>query len=110
MPDVYVSATGSDADFVLKLIDAYPDPSSDEPANPRHIIVNGSQMLVLNSCGKGFKSKPQNQYDMLFSDSLLPTHFSKPIIGNINEPATKETIKSRKSSDAVPNTFCKKGV
>jgi putative CocE/NonD family hydrolase len=44
--DLYVSTTGSDADFVVKLIDVYPDSSSDDPANPKHIKMSGYQMLV----------------------------------------------------------------
>ncbi|MFZ4620984.1 MAG: CocE/NonD family hydrolase [Bacteroidota bacterium] len=41
-----VSTTGTDADFVVKIIDVFPDSSKNDPANPSHIKMSGYQMLV----------------------------------------------------------------
>lgn len=41
-----VSMTGTDADFVVKLIDVYPNNTPQDPNNPPNIIMGGYQQLV----------------------------------------------------------------
>lgn len=43
---LFVSTTGTDADFVVKLIDVYPDTTSNRPETPTHIKLSGFQQLV----------------------------------------------------------------
>ncbi|NOX89886.1 MAG: CocE/NonD family hydrolase [Calditrichaeota bacterium] len=43
---LFVSVTGSDADFVVKLIDVYPDTASDFNPNPCKIRMGGYQQLI----------------------------------------------------------------
>ncbi len=44
--DLWVSTTGSDADFVVKVIDVYPDHAADPDPNPRGVRMGGYQALV----------------------------------------------------------------
>lgn len=41
-----VSTTGTDADFVVKIIDVYPDTAKSDPENPITVKMSGYQMLV----------------------------------------------------------------
>lgn len=44
--ELYVSTTGTDADFVVKLIDVFPDSTKDDPSNAPDVKMSGYQMLV----------------------------------------------------------------
>lgn len=44
--DLWVSTTGTDADFVVKLIDVYPEHAVDPEPNPREVRMGGYQALV----------------------------------------------------------------
>jgi predicted acyl esterase len=54
-----VSTTGTDSDFVVKLIDAYPDDSPDSEPNPENIRMSGYQQLVR---GEVFRGKYRNSF------------------------------------------------
>lgn len=43
---LFVSTSGSDSDFVVKLIDVYPDDAPDNQPNPSGVRMGGYQMLV----------------------------------------------------------------
>jgi putative CocE/NonD family hydrolase len=45
-PRLYISTTGTDADFIVKLIDVYPDTLQNRPETPPHIRLGGFQQLV----------------------------------------------------------------
>jgi putative CocE/NonD family hydrolase len=43
---IYVSTTGTDSDYVVKVIDVYPDDAPDNDPNPANVRMGGYQMLV----------------------------------------------------------------
>ncbi len=43
---LYVSTSGTDADWVVKLIDVYPDDTPNPKPNPRQVVMGGYQQLV----------------------------------------------------------------
>jgi len=51
--DLWVSTTGTDADFVVKIIDVFPDTLSGYPANDREVPMQGYQMLVRGEIMRG---------------------------------------------------------
>jgi putative CocE/NonD family hydrolase len=55
-----VSTTGTDSDFVVKLIDVYPDTFPDPDPNPRKIRMGGYQQLVR---GEPFRGKFRNSFE-----------------------------------------------
>ena len=57
--ELFVSTTGTDADWVVKLIDLFPDTESQHGLDPRDIEVGGYQMLVR---GDIFRGKYRNSF------------------------------------------------
>ncbi len=51
--NLYVSTTGTDADYVVKLIDVFPDKMEDYPSNPKNVPMGGYQMLVRGEVMRG---------------------------------------------------------
>jgi len=43
---LFVSTTGTDSDFIVKLIDVFPDSTADPDPNPKDVKMGGYQMLV----------------------------------------------------------------
>ncbi|QVL34919.1 CocE/NonD family hydrolase [Telmatocola sphagniphila] len=57
---LFVSTTGSDADWVVKIIDVYPEDYPDLDPNPREIRMGGYQQLIR---GDVFRGKFRNSYE-----------------------------------------------
>jgi len=55
-----VSTTGTDADFVVKLIDVYPDDFPDPSPNPRNVKMGGYEQLVR---GEPFRGKFRRSFE-----------------------------------------------
>ena len=51
--DIYVSTTGTDADWVVKLIDVFPDTARDNNPNPCNVRMGGYQMMVRGDIMRG---------------------------------------------------------
>ncbi|MCK5691584.1 MAG: CocE/NonD family hydrolase [Bacteroidales bacterium] len=58
--ELFVSTTGSDADWVVKLIDVFPETADQNGLNQREIEVGGYQMLVR---GDIFRGKYRNSFE-----------------------------------------------
>lgn len=57
---LFVSTTGTDADFIVKVIDVFPDDAKDDPSNRTHIKMGGYQMLVR---GDVMRARYRNSYE-----------------------------------------------
>ena len=53
LAQLVVSMTGTDADFIVKLIDVYPDDHERYEHNPRNIVMGGYQQLVRHEVFRG---------------------------------------------------------
>jgi putative CocE/NonD family hydrolase len=58
--DLFVSTSGTDADWVVKVIDVYPDTASDNKSNPPDIKMGGFEMMVRGDIMRG---KYRNSYE-----------------------------------------------
>ena len=58
--NLVVSTTGTDADYVVKLIDVYPEDALPMEPNPKNIIMGGYQMLVR---GEVMRGKFRNSFE-----------------------------------------------
>jgi hypothetical protein len=59
--DLYVTTTGTDADYVVKLIDVFPDTLSNYPENDKNVPMQGYQMLVRGDVMRGrFRNSYEN--------------------------------------------------
>ncbi len=56
---LYVSTTGTDSDFVVKLVDVYPDDYPDPSPNPTNLRMSGYQQLVR---GEPFRGKFRHSF------------------------------------------------
>src|SRR5437870_5964181 len=57
---LYVSTTGTDADWVVKLVDVYAGDAPDPNPNPGHVAMGGYQQLVR---GDVFRGKFRNSFE-----------------------------------------------
>ncbi|GAA4806953.1 CocE/NonD family hydrolase [Olivibacter ginsenosidimutans] len=55
-----VSTSGTDADYVVKLIDVYPDDTPNPSPNPTNVLMGGYQMLVR---GEVFRGKFRHSFE-----------------------------------------------
>jgi hypothetical protein len=58
--DLYVSTTGTDADWIVKLIDVYPSDAPDPRPNPSGVRMGDYQMLL---AGEVFRSKYRTSFE-----------------------------------------------
>jgi putative CocE/NonD family hydrolase len=59
-PSLFVSTTGTDSDFVVKLIDVYPSDSPDNTPNPAEVRMGGYQQLVR---GEPMRGRFRNSFE-----------------------------------------------
>lgn len=69
---LYVSTTGTDADWVVKLIDVYPGDAPDNKPNPCDVRMGHFQMLV---GGDVFRGKYRNSYE--HPEPFVPNKITK---------------------------------
>ncbi|KPK83783.1 MAG: X-Pro dipeptidyl-peptidase [Bacteroides sp. SM23_62_1] len=58
--DIFVTTTGTDADYIVKVIDVFPDTLSNYPPNDQNIPMQGYQMLVR---GDVLRGRYRNSYE-----------------------------------------------
>lgn len=83
--DLFVSTTGTDADFVVKLIDVFPDTLNNYPSNDKHVPMQGYQMLVR---GDIFRGRYRNSYE--HPEAFVPGRITKV---NYQLPSIAHTFK-----------------
>jgi uncharacterized protein len=77
-----VSSSGTDSDFVIKLIDVYPMDSPNPEPNPKEVEMGGYQQLVR---GEPFRAKFRNSFEKpepLVSNQATALNFSLPDINH----------------------------
>lgn len=67
-----VSTTGTDSDFVVKLIDVFPDNTPDPDPNPKNLRMGGYQMLVR---GEPMRARFRNSWER--PEALVPNQPTK---------------------------------
>ena len=77
--DLFVSTTGTDADFVVKLIDVYPDDENNPDPNPEKIEMGGYERLVRTEI---FRGKFRNSYEK--PEPFIPNKIAEVKI-NLND-------------------------
>jgi len=108
--DLFVSTTGTDADFVVKIIDVYPDDEENPDPNPNKVEMGGYQRLVRTEI---FRGKFRNSYEN--PEPFIPNKVAEVNI-NLNDAfhtfkAGHKIMVQVSSSyfpffDVNPNTFC----
>ncbi|MFQ5770088.1 MAG: CocE/NonD family hydrolase [bacterium] len=70
--NLFVATTGTDADWIVKLIDVYPGNAPDNKPNPTNVRMGDFQMLL---AGEVFRSKYRHSYEN--PEPLLPNKVTK---------------------------------
>lgn len=79
-PDLYVSTTGTDSDWVVKLIDVYPDDMPDNDPNPAGVKMGGFQQLVRGEAFRGKYRKSYEKPEPFVPDEVTRIQFTMPDI------------------------------
>lgn len=69
---LFVSTSGTDSDFVVKLIDVFPDDSKDFEPNPANFRTAGYQMMVR---GEPFRARFRNSFEK--PEAMKPNQVTK---------------------------------
>jgi putative CocE/NonD family hydrolase len=108
--ELYVSTTGTDADWVVKLIDVYPDDAPDPKDNPANIRMGGYQRLVR---GEIFRGKFRNSFERpepFVPDGVSKVTFELPDVQHAFLKGHRIMVQVQSSwfplFDRNPQTFC----
>ncbi len=108
-PSLFVSTSGTDSDFVVKLIDVYPDDYPDNDPNPAGVRMGGYQQLVR---GELFRGRFRNSYEK--PEAFTPgktekIQYEMPDIYHTFRPGHRIMIQIQSSwfplADRNPQTF-----
>lgn len=108
--ELYVSTTGTDSDFVVKLIDVYPDDYPDADPNPAGVRMGGYQQLVR---GEPFRGKYRNSLakpEPFEPGKPAVIRFTMPDVGHCFRSGHRVMVQVQSSwfplVDRNPQTFC----
>lgn len=107
---LYVSTTGTDADWVVKLIDVYPDDFPDPDPNPTNVKMGGYQQMLR---GDIFRGKFRNSFEK--PEPFEPgkpalVKFAMPDVCHCFRTGHKVMVQVQSTwfplADRNPQTFC----
>lgn len=75
---LHVSTSGTDSDFVVKLIDVYPDDFPDADPNPKKVRMGGYQQMVRGEPFRGKFRKSFEKPEPFVSGQMEPIKFRMP--------------------------------
>jgi putative CocE/NonD family hydrolase len=105
--DLKVSISSTDADFVVKLIDAFPDDIKD--TGDRYQTMNGYQMLVRGEIMRGRYRNSFEKPEAFFPDSIETVRFELPDIAHTFKKGHRLMIQIQSSwfplADRNPQKF-----
>lgn len=76
LPKLVVATSGTDADWVVKLIDVYPDTYPDPSPNPRNVRMGGFQQLVRGDVMRGKFRHSLEKPEPFVPDQATPVAFA----------------------------------
>lgn len=108
--ELFVSTTGTDADWVVKLIDVYPDDFPNPEPNPKEVRMGGFQQLVR---GEPFRGKFRNSVtkpEPFEPGKVAKVKFTMPDVLHTFRPGHRVMVQVQSSwfplIDRNPQTFC----
>jgi putative CocE/NonD family hydrolase len=107
--DLFVSTTGTGADYVVKLIDVFPDSLGDYPSNDKSVPMEGYQMLVR---GEVLRGRYRNSFEVpepFVPGEVTSVRFELPDVAHTFQPGHRIMIQVQNSwfplVDRNPQTF-----
>lgn len=108
--ELYVSTTGTDADWVVKVIDVYPDDFPDPDPNPAGVKMGGYQQLIR---GEPFRGKFRNSFERpepFKPGEVAKVKFTMPDVFHTLRPGHRLMVQVQSTwfplVDRNPQTFC----
>ena len=108
--DLWIQSTGTDADFVVKVIDVFPGDYPDLEPNPTGVRMGNYQMLIR---GEPFRAKFRNSFskpEPLEPGKLTKVSFTMPDICHSFRPGHRIMVQVQSSwfplVDRNPQRFC----
>ena len=108
--ELYVSTTGTDADWVVKVIDVYPDDFPDLDPNPTGVKMGGYQQLIR---GEPFRGKFRNSFEKpepFKPGEVTKVKFVMPDVYHTLRPGHRLMVQVQSTwfplVDRNPQTFC----
>ena len=107
--DLLVSTTGTDADYVVKLIDVFPDDLSDYPENDKDVPMAGYQMMVRGEVLRGRYRNSFENPEPFTPGEVTQVGFEIPAVLHTFKPGHRIMIQVQNSwfplVDRNPQTF-----
>ena len=95
--DLFVSTTGTDADYVVKLIDVFPDSLRDYPTNDQAVPMAGYQMLVRGEVLRGrYRNSFENPEPFVPSE-VTTVRFEIPAVMHTFKPGHRIMVQVQNS-------------
>jgi putative CocE/NonD family hydrolase len=108
--ELYVSTTGTDADWVVKLIDVFPDDARDPDNNPANIRMGGYQRLVRGEIIRGKFRNSLEKPEPFVPGEVTKVAFDLPDVMHTFLKGHKIMVQVQSSwfplFDRNPQTFC----
>jgi putative CocE/NonD family hydrolase len=108
--ELFVSTTGTDADWVVKVIDVYPDDYPDPDPNPTGVRMGGYQQLIR---GEPFRGKFRNSFEKpepFKPGEVAKVKFTMPDVYHTLRPGHRLMVQVQSTwfplVDRNPQTFC----
>jgi len=107
--DLFVSTTGTDADYVVKLIDVFPDSLRDYPTNDKSVPMAGYQMLVRGEVLRGRYRNSFERPEPFVPGEVTSVRFELPDVAHTFMPGHRIMVQVQNSwfplVDRNPQTF-----
>ncbi|TDQ10245.1 CocE/NonD family hydrolase [Pedobacter metabolipauper] len=107
--DLFVTTTGTDADYVVKLIDVYPEDAKAMEPNPKGIIMGGYQMLVRGEIMRGKFRNSMEKPEPIEPGRVTQVKYELPDVGHTFKKGHKIMIQVQNSwfplADRNPQQF-----
>jgi putative CocE/NonD family hydrolase len=108
--ELYVSTTGTDADWVVKIIDVYPDDTPDPKTNPGNIRMGGYQRLVRGDIIRGKFRRSFEKPEPFVPSRVTKVEFELPDVQHTFLKGHRIMAQVQSSwfplFDRNPQTFC----
>jgi uncharacterized protein len=108
--ELYVSTTGTDADWVIKVIDVFPDDAPDPKTNPKGIRMGGYQRLIRGDIIRGKFRNSFEKPEPFTPNRVTKVEFELPDVQHAFLKGHRIMVQIQSSwfplFDRNPQTFC----
>ncbi|RYG19085.1 MAG: CocE/NonD family hydrolase, partial [Chitinophagaceae bacterium] len=109
LANLVVSTTGTDADYVVKLIDVYPEDEPNPVPNPKNIVMGGYQMLVRGEIMRGKYRNSFEKPEAFTPNAITKVNYALPDVAHTFKKGHKIMIQIQNTwfplADRNPQKF-----